>query len=244
MRYETMRGRRLLAVLVAVGSAATISAGGLMIAHAAHGALTPVPVTGAPGRLVLDADPYPAEFLDLSPGDPAYWTVRASLQHAIRATLSLELRKDGAIVTHPSGLRMGIAECAEPWTALDAVPQCGSGSRPITVATPADDYAASSPSFVLTSLEPQSPNYLLVTLEVEDSAAARADETLMGLTGTMGVGLTAVSIDDVPVPPDRGRDPLAATGIDGAWLIGTATVAAGLVGLGAALRMGRRGVRR
>jgi hypothetical protein len=231
--------RRVAAPAVAALSALALTAGAVLAGQAASAVLIDVPPTGDPGRLVLSSEPYPAQFLELSPGDPAYWQVGARLEDAERATLSLELRKDGALVEHPRGLVMTVAVCDDPWTRLDATPACASGARAVTVATPADDYTSASPSFELRPLTASAPEFLLVTLAVEDSAAAAADESLMGLTGTMGVGLTATAVDDVPVTP--GRPSLPATGADFSALWAAAALAAGLLGAGWALRLARKG---
>jgi hypothetical protein len=109
----------------------------------------------------------------------------------------------------------------------------------VTVATPADDYTTSSPTFELRPLRADRPEHLLVTLAVEDSAAAMADESLMGLTGSMGLGLTATAIDDRPINPirpdrpERPGGPLADTGLDGqlSGLAALGALTAGLLGL-------------
>lgn len=230
--------RRVAAPVVATVSALALAAGVVAAGHAASAVLVDVPPTGAPGRLVLSSDPSPAQFLELSPGDPSYWQVGARLENATEATLSLQLRKDGELVEHPRGLTMTVQVCDQPWTGMDSSPACAPGARAVTVATPADDYATSSPSFDVRPLTATAPEFLLVTLAVEDSAAAAADTTLMGLTGSMGVGLTATAIDSTPVTP--GAPALPPTGADLSALAAIAGIAAGLLGLGAALRLFRK----
>lgn len=233
--------RRVSAALAAAASFALIGAGGVFLADAARAAFVDVPSTGTPGRLVLSSDPYPAEFLDLSPGDPAYWQIQARLEDATRATLAIELRKSGPLTQTPRGLVMQVDVCDAPWAATSDRPVCAGGGRSVTVATPSDDYATTSPSFELRPLTPSAPQYLLVTLSVDDSETAREDTSLMGLRGQMGVGLTAMSVDDVPVrPPGR----LPATGFDPTALLGVGALAAGLLGMGASLRIARSGGRR
>jgi hypothetical protein len=237
--------------LLAAASAIVLTGGALLLGQAANAALVDVPETGSPGRLVLSSDPTPAQFLELSPGDPSYWSVAARLDDADRAELSLELRKSGALVEHPRGLVMTVDRCDAPWEGLDAgpgeTPSCASGSAHVTTATPADDYVSSSPDFELRPLTAGSPEYLLITLSVEDSAAAMADDSLMGLLGEMGVGITAVTIDGIPVPPGPpdggggGGGVLSNTGGD--WLAAGAfaSMTSGALGLGVALlRLGRR----
>ncbi|WP_378146225.1 hypothetical protein ACFJGV_01285 [Cnuibacter sp. UC19_7] len=243
---HTSRLARAAAVGVVVGaSSLALAAGGLALAGAAHAALVDVPPTGQPGRLVLASDPYPAEFLDLSPGVPGYWEVSARLEDAAQATLALELRKSGELVEHPRGLSMTVDVCSVEWTGLDSTPVCPTGAERVTVATPEEDYTTSSPTFDLEPLTATAPEYLLVTLAVEDSPEARADQSLMGLTGDMAVGLTATAFDDVPVRPGGGgTGTLADTG-GNLWALGAvAALAAGLLGIGTAFRIYRKGEER
>lgn len=233
--------RRMAAVLAGV-SAVCVLAGGFALTSVANAAFVDAPVTGAQGRLVLSSDPYPAEFLGLSPGDHAYWLVDARLEDAQRATLRLEVRRSGELVSHPRGLTMTVDACALPWTPTDAAPQCPAGERRVTVRTPADDDSVSSPVFDLAPLAPEAPAHLLVTLGVEDSPEAAADESLMGLTGQKGLGLTAVSIDGEAVPPAQGGA-LPRTGLMLGILPVVAAIAAGLLGLGLALRGSQKGER-
>jgi len=243
VHHTSRLGRVVAASLVASVSFAALAGGAVALAGAAHAAFVDVPATGQPGRLVLSSDPYPAEFLDLSPGDVGYWQIGARLEDAARATLSLQLRKDGELVRHPRGLTMTVDICAVAWTGMDAVPACPTGAQSVTVATPADDYATSSPTFDLQPLVAGAPQFLLVSLAVEDSPAASADTTLMGLTGDMGVGLTAMSIDGAPVPPNA-TGTLPATGATWPMLGAVAALALGMLGLGAALRISRKGAMR
>lgn len=236
------------AVTVAVGAGAVIAlvGGSLLLADAARAAFVDVPETGGPGRLVLAADPYPAEFLDISPGDPAFWRVDARLEDAARATLSLELRKNGEVAEHPRGLIMTVDRCSASWTGVDeGAPACSDGLARISLATPAEDHSLASPLFELTPLRQGSPEHLLVTLAVEDSPEARADDTLMGLQGGMGLGLTATAVDGAPITPvTPGAGSLANTGRDG-MLTGLAAFGAMTVGLiGLAIVVARLRVRR
>ncbi|WJM16672.1 hypothetical protein [Microbacterium arborescens] len=252
MKRASSHGHRAAVVTAAAGSVALLVTGTVLLAGVANAALVEVPETGTPGRLVLAADPYPAEFRDLSPGDTRAWQVQARLEDASSATLALELRKDGDLVTHPRGLRVTVQSCAEEWTGLPDAPVCASGAQPLTVATPADDYRFSSPSFNLPALAADAPVSLLVTLGVEDSPEARADTTLMGRTGDTDLALTAVAIDDtvppvvqppVPAPPGTGMPGLPATGGDLSALAAVLALAGGFLAAGLALRLHRREAR-
>jgi hypothetical protein len=230
--------RPIAAGALASASTVALACGAVALAGAAQAAFVDVPPTGEPGQLVLSSDPYPAEFLDLSPGDIRYWQVAARLEGARRATLSLELRASGELVAHPRGLVMTVESCDSAWITTSGAPDCASGAQSVAVVTPADDYSSSSPTFPLSPLAEGAPEYLLVTLAIDDTPAARADMTLMGLTGDMAVGLTATAFDDRPVPPATA---LPATGSDPAMLAGLLATAGGMIGLGATLRLRRTG---
>lgn len=249
---------------VAVATLATASVVALLsgagVAGAAAADYVAVPENGAPGRLILYADPFPAEFLDLRPGEPAYWEIAADIEDADRATLAVELQKSGALVEHPRGLAVRIDTCATEWAGVPSSPTCATGAEPVTTAGPSDDYTTGSPLFDLEApLRDDERRHLLVTLSIDDSAEASADETLMGLTGDIGVGVRAIAVDGDPVDPEPpggpggpggpgdGTDPpvagLPVTGGPAVPLGAIALVAAGLVGLGAALSLARRKVR-
>lgn len=252
MKRASSHGHRATVVTAAAGSVALLVTGTVLLAGAANAALVDVPETGDPGRLVLAADPYPAQFQNLSPGDTRAWQVQARLEDASTATLALELRKDGDLVAHPRGLEIGVQSCAEEWTGLPDAPVCASGAAPVTVASPTDDYRFSSPTFDLPDLAAAEPVSLLVTIGVEDSDEARADTTLMGLTGDVGLVLTAVAIDDAVPPqpqppaapaPGSGLPGLPATGGDLSALAAVLALAGGFLAAGLALRLHRREAR-
>lgn len=244
MKRATMHRRRASAVGAAIGSVVLVTAGSILLADAARGALIPVPETGAPGRLVLAADPYPARFHDLSPGQTRFWSVQARLEDAESATLALELRKEGELVEHPQGLRMTVESCAGGWTDAPPAPSCAAGARMIALTGPADDHRTSSPVFTLDDLGSEAPVDLLISVGLDDTPATRADTTLMGLSGEFGVGLTAVAIDGdaAPPPPSRGGgNALPTTGGDASALAAVAALAAAALTAGLAMRLSWRG---
>ena len=130
---------------------------------------------------------------------------------------------------------MTVDRCSVAWTDPQDRPHLPrglradrQGQRPPTTTRPR------APTFTLQPLTAGSPEHLLVTLAVEDSAAAMADDSLMGLTGSMGVGLTATAIDDRPITPATpGRGNLANTGVDGGLqaMLAFGALTAGLLGL-------------
>lgn len=249
------RGGRRLA-LGAAGLA--LIAGSLASAGAASAALLPVPTLGEDGGLMLRAEPYPLELDGMSPGEPVHWQIEASQSETPSATLRLELEKSGALVEHPNGLELEIAECAERWTGLDTTPSCGSGARRVLRSTPQDGFATADSACdpvdrtcALADLRWGDPVYLLVTLSIADTAAARADPTLMGLRGELGIGLTALEADPAaflatdpevdPGPPRVGAASpplLAGTGLDAAFpaMLAAALLASGIAALLAARR--------
>jgi LPXTG-motif cell wall-anchored protein len=176
-------------------------------AGSAATAMQDVPETGTTGRLVLSSAPYPAQFV-LTPGEPAHWRVDARLEDAVRAELEVEVHSAGALTEHPRGLRLVVRSCADPWQDGAGAPVCGAGERAVAAhAGTSTEGPGTGPRFTLDPLVPGAPEHLLVSLAVEDSAAASADETLMGLTNEVGLGLRAVAIDDVPVPSTPPRAP-------------------------------------
>ena len=221
---------------VTVASAGALVCGLSLLATSAQAAYQPVPETGDAGRLVLLSDPYPASFLDLSPGAVRYWQVAATIEGATSASLVLELRKGGELVEHPDGLVVTIERCDEEWTGVaENAPQCAAGRAPVTRATPADDYTVDSPVFDLDGVDAVDGTHMLVALSLESTDTG--DESLMGLDGDMGLGLTAAAVDPgapvVPGPPPPG---LAVTGVDPMGLV---LAAFGAMGLGVALLASR-----
>ena len=112
------------------------------------------------------------------------------------------------------------------------------------VATPFDDNSTNSAVFDLAGLTQAHGKYLLVALSLNAPENAANDE-LMLLTGTVGIGLTAAGDDvanvpgnpvQVPLPADA-RATLVVTGIDALALF---LVAFGVLGLGAVFSLLRR----
>ncbi|SKC35782.1 collagen-like protein [Okibacterium fritillariae] len=191
-----------LRLVLASVATLVLVAGASLFSVRAFAVLNDVPETGTPGYLSLRSDPYPAQFLELSPGSPARWQIAADLQDAETARLTLEMRKDGELVDHPRGLEVTVERCDAEWTGLPDAPTCAANPVLVTEATPLDDYSSTSPVFDLDGLTAASGKFLLVTLAVEDSPEAAADESLMNLTGDIGFALTATgdSIGATPTP--------------------------------------------
>lgn len=99
-------GRFALAALL-------IGAGGAVVASAAGAA--PVPETGDAGMLWLEADPYPADSLEIAPGERILWPVTANLTAPTSGELSLEVAAAEPLATDVEGLRLELVECDVAW---------------------------------------------------------------------------------------------------------------------------------
>jgi hypothetical protein len=182
------------AVAVA-GSALVLAMGSLALASAARAEFVPVP--GADGaHLSLQSDPYPVSFDDLSPGSVEHWQIEASLVDD-SAPLTLQFRRAGALVSNPRGLRLAVARCDRAWTSVSSVPVCAKNEAAVFGPTAARDLPESG-RYDLASITHDDGKYLLVTLSLPDTPAARADRSLMGLSASLGFGLTATGADPLP----------------------------------------------
>lgn len=189
-----------------------------------------VPAAAGP-HLSLQSDPYPATFLDLSPGSVRHWQIQSSLVDP-SSPFTLQFSRSGTLISHPRGLQVQVDRCDQEWTDLSTAPSCAAGQA--NVFGPAA--ASSIPEttiYDLAGITNTQDKFVLVTLSIPDSPAARADTTLMGLTADIGFGFT-VSGDDSPAPPPRD---LAFTGAD---VGGLALLGLGALGLGLVLTSARR----
>ena len=219
-----------------IGSTGALVGGMVLLASSAQAAYEEVPETGVAGRLVLLSDRAPAHFPDLMPGDVRYWQVAATLQGAESASLVLELRTAGELMEHPDGLVVSIERCDAAWTGVDeGQPACSAGRATVTRITPASG-TESGPVFDLDGVDADGTHLPVeLGLDGEDTG----DECLMGLTGEIGLGLTAAADEattdepTVAAPPPSG---LPVTGADPAGLILTGL---GALGLGTALAVVR-----
>jgi hypothetical protein len=223
-----------------------IAAGLSVFSARAYAAFVPVP--GAQGaHLTLKSDPQPVSFMDMSPGSVEHWQIDSALVDPT-STLTLQFARSGALVTHPTGLRVQVDRCDQAWANVDTTPSCASGEA--NVFGPAAASAISeSTVYDLAGLANAHDKYLLVTLSIPDSPAAEADTSLMGLTATVGFGLTASGAD--PTEPGSPSDPsspgtpsvpggpssLAFTGVD---LAGLLLLALGALALGLLLTATRK----
>lgn len=228
------RGRTIRAGGIAVSVVAIVA--GLMLAStSAQAVWMSVAENGILGHLSLRSDPYPANFLAMSPGSVEQWQIATSLVDPV-ATLTVQVQRDGELVERPDGLQLRLQSCETEWLDFPSAPHCPTAATVFGPA-PASSTAlgalgpidAASPVFPLGSLTHDAGKYLLVTMSIPDTAEARADESLMGLTATVGLVFTA-SGDIVPAPEPPG---LADTGADATAI---ALLASGIAGLGILLR--------
>jgi len=209
--------------------------------------------TGSPGMLSLRANPGAMEF-DLSPGSPAHVQIAVDLVGP-SSPLTLQLTRDGELVTHPRGLLVQLQRCAQEWDDFPAAPTCASGAVAVLGPIAADDPSlgplmplgvpapAGAPVFPGGTVSSTQSSYVLATLSLPDTPEARSDESLMGLQATIGLGFSASGDGPVPTnppvaPPVSGGTPsLVNTGVD---ILAIALTAAGALGLGITLKATRR----
>ena len=167
--------------------------------------LVGVTVDAVDPALVVTSDWSASTLTDLAPGSPAYWLVDAWVVGVEGARLTLEIRKDGELMEVPDGVTVTVERCGVPWADVPAAPACEDSQDMVAVAEPEDDLSAQSPSFWLDTVDTRQPSYVLVTLALADTPQSRSDASLMGLTGSLGLGITAV--EAVPGEPGEPTDP-------------------------------------
>lgn len=165
----------------------------------------PVELDAAEPALLVSSDWGIAELSDLRPGSPAYWFVDAAVQGVEGARLTLQIRKDGQLMEVPNGVVVVVERCSDEWVDGPGGPSCDAGRTVIARATPDDDLSTSSPRYRLDSVDSDDASYVMVTMSIEDTPENRADTALMGLTGSLGLGITAV--EAVPGGTDPPTDP-------------------------------------
>lgn len=218
-----------------------LGSGGAAVAAGWH----VVPETGEPGGLVLEASPYPLHAEDLQPGRPAHWQVHTRVDRHGPISTEVQLRRDGALVEHPDGLRVTVSACERPWRGLDTVPVCDDGQRVLSVGPREPDVLR----VPVTDPDADGATWLLVELAVADTAGASADGGLMGLDAAVGLGVTASAADTGATPSAAGRPVASRPGpsetspaslaYTGAAFAAPLFVAAALVLTGVAVRLRR-----
>lgn len=221
-------------------------AGGLsLIGTRASAVLLDVPENGTPGYLSLSSD-WSTAMLDVSPGDPGHWLIAAELGDADVAALAVEIRSGGELAEVDAGVLVRLDRCDAAWIpapAADAhaAPVCAGGSAPVLAATPLSAFRGEGPRTALPDITAAAGEHLLLTASVDPARAG--DSRVMGRTGSLAVGLTAMGADPAPVVPAPpavgGVLPRTGSALD---VVAVALAAAGALALG--LLMRRPGSRR
>lgn len=213
-------------------SALLVAAGGSLVAVAAVAA--PVPETGENGLLTLDADPYPAQDIEIERGERVLWPVTADLDAPTTGELSVRIVSEQPLAESPNGLRFELASCAEPWV-LPAVPTgvatCDGGAGVVEIADSAFATTDEGRDVPLGPIAPGVPRYFLVTLSLPLSTPGTvADEP-----AELSFGFLAS--DPEPVRAAEHAAQLAATG---GGFLGPVVVGLGLLVGGVTLARARR----
>jgi hypothetical protein len=209
-------------------AAVLIGAGGTVVASAAGAA--PVPETGDAGMLWLEADPYPADSLEIAPGERILWPVTANLTAPSSGDLTLEVSAADPLATDVDGLRVELAECAVAWELpLDPLDEgiCLDGSAATIIDEAPFADAADGRRWDLGVIAPGVPRYFLATLSLPSAVPG----SLATESAEIGFGFRAGD--------DTRPTALAETG---ASIIGPVLLAGGvlLAGATAASLRGRR----
>ena len=175
----------------------------------------------------------------VSPGEPIQYELKATLTGAPVGSFEVRVTKSGPLAAHPRGLTVAVDLCAMPWSDVGSgAASCASGAEHAFTNGPADDDTAGSPAFALDALSSAQPRYILVTLSVEDSPAARSDASLMGIAADYDLAFT-VAGDGVELGGGP-SGPLPSTGVDAGGLLAALGIAAAAILTGAATLWRRR----
>lgn len=147
-------------------AALLIGTGGALVASAAGAA--PVPETGDPGMLWLEADPYPADSLEIAPGERILWPVTANLTAPTSGELSLEVAAAEPLATDVDGLRLELLECDVAWQLPSDPAAAGAcaGTASTVIADGPVALADAGQRWQLGLIAPGVPRYFLATLSL------------------------------------------------------------------------------
>lgn len=229
-RPRRRRALRRGTVAATVGAVVCAALGVVGSGVAAATTWYPVPENGTPGGLVLETSTRSLSVPDLQPGHPAYWQVHTVVDRDEPIRTTVQLHRDGALVEHPDGLRLTVSACEEPWQGLDATPICEGGSIPgdtVVSADPSTPRSVDAVPVPVVDPDADGETWLLVELAIADSARAAADDDLMGLSATVGVGVTASADDPASADPNSAGTPAAG----GPRAAGRPTTASGVASL-------------
>lgn len=226
------RGTRTTSIALVIVFAAVSVVGILLSASRASAVFTELTESGTPGYLVLAQDTTTPLWSSLQPGQSTYWLIQASLHDAESSTLAIELRGNGDLIEY-GGLTGSVESCAGQFD-LSSLECSGSMS---TAVAPVQlrDLPSTGDRVQLANIEQGAPRELLVTLTLPSSTVIAEGETPSARFG-LGVHASGEGNPSVtPIPPMAPRLP-----VSGADLLPLGILAAGFVGLGAALAFIRR----
>ena len=229
------RGTRTTSIVLVIVFAAVSVVGLLLSASRASAVFTELTESGTPGYLVLAQDTTTPLWSSLQPGQSTYWLIQASLHDAEGGTLAIELRGNGDLIEH-GGLTGSVDACAGTF---DLSSLTCAGSRTTAVAPVALSSLPSTGEQVrLADIKQGAPRELLVTLTLPSTTVITAGERPSARIG-LGVHASGTGKPEVtPITPVRSVPPqLSVTGAD---VLPLGLLAAGLLGLGAALGWRRR----
>lgn len=225
-------------------SALVLAIGLSLFSMRAYAAFIPVPGVQGP-HLQLLSDPYPAYFSDLTPGPLSQWQIEARTSDPA-GTLTVEFAPTGALITQPiDGLQIQVQRCDAVWTNLSTNPYCSDSSQNVFGPAAANTMPLGT-AIDLGGITAAKGKFLLVTLWLPDTPYARADKSLQGLSGSIGLGLTAAGTtatttttvgSGTPPPTVTATKKLALTGADALPL---ALLALGTAGIGTVIAGARK----
>lgn len=214
---------RLLAVTAL--SAVATAAGASLVAVAAFAA--PVPETGNPGLLSLHATPYPAQGIQISPGQRLYWPITAELDAPTTGELSVRVVSADPLA---AALRFRFASCPEPWQvgSLDGPATCAAGES-VVIADAVFAETDADTVWQLGDIRPDQPRHFLVSLTLPSGT----DPQLAQESATVSFGFTARD--------DSGGGAGGGLADTGRGVLGPLLLGGGLLAGGLALARLRRG---
>lgn len=167
---------------------------------------------GAPGLLVIDAEPLSLQAL-LEPGDSASWLLTPTVDAVGGAEVTLEVTRSGVLALHPQGITFQLDACSEAWqSALGSDPVC-TGTE--TLLAPRTPFAlmTAGPPFVLGTVPDGGSMHLRVLIALPDLVPSE----LQGAEAEFALGFSAAGDDEVvtsePHAGTPGRSGLSLTGI-------------------------------
>lgn len=216
-----------------------MTAVGSLVVAAQAGA---VPIPGTGGRhLSVEAESYPAQWNEVSPGDSVDWQFWTVLSGQAEASLSIQVASSGDLVARGDGLHLLLRQCAVPWiedTSASALPaRCMGAAGSTIVDAPLADIPAET-VYPVGEMRRGSGPYFLATLSIPATMTITQQQSAQGWEGHFAFGLTAAG-ETATLDSDGG---LAFTGADpsGFVLGGVGLLFGGIALSSVGFRLGRR----